>query len=135
MEFITVDYTKEMGENPITEEMTNVLSGLSLEKQIDYFVIEEDTSRGESDYGEDSNWSEQATYPLKTVMKPSSFNANVEKLIVYNGIIVGVFFYNRTYSVLLNEWVCTYSDSEEDGPWSSWISVSKRLVFVNKPAQ
>lgn len=134
MEFITVEYTEEMGENPITEEMKQVLSGLSLEEQLDYFVIEETTDRSERDYGEESSWTEESKYPLKTQMQPSSFDVKVEKLIVYNGIIVGVYFYRKTYSLLLGKSACTYSDDEEDGPWSSSITVCKKVVFENKKA-
>lgn len=132
MTYTTVNYTKDMGENPLTEEMKKVLSGLSLDEQIEYFVLEEETERSESDYDENSNWTETESAPLKTQMTRSNFDVKVEKLIVDNGMIVGVFFYNRTYPVLLNQWVCTYCDSEEDGPWSSSISVCKRIVFVNK---
>lgn len=135
MEYVTVEYTAEMGENPVTEEMKSVLSGLSLEEQLDYFVVEETTDRSERDYGEESSWTEKANYPLKTQMTRSSFDVMVEKLIVYNGIIVGIFFYNRNYPVLLGRSVCTYSDSEEDGPWSSDISVCKKIVFENKTAK
>lgn len=134
MEYITVEYTEEMGENPITEEMKSVLSGRSLEEQLDYFVIEETTDRSEQDYGDYSSWTEKSSYPLKTQMKQSDFDVKTEKLIVYNGMIVGIFFYNRSYPVLLGKSVCTYSDSEEDGPWSSNISVCKKIVFVNKSA-
>ncbi|MCH5180280.1 MAG: hypothetical protein J1F32_03635 [Erysipelotrichales bacterium] len=133
MAYVTVAYTKEMGDNPLTEEMKSVLSGLPLEKQIDYFVIEEETFHEESDYGEESHWTNRSTYPLKTQMQHSDFDVKVEKLIVHDGIIVGVYFYNKNYSVLLNKRVCTYSDSEDDGPWSSSISVVKMIVFVNEP--
>lgn len=132
MDYVTVDYSAEMGKNPLTDEMRSVLSGLTVEEQLDYFVLEECKEVSESDYGDADEYTQERNDPLKTQMEYSDFDVKVEKLIVSDGIIVGVFFYRRSESVLLNQWYCTYSDSEEDGPWKCWVSVSKRVVFVNK---
>lgn len=126
------EYNPDMGANPITDEMRETLSGLTIEKQLDFFVIEESTDRYESDYGESDSWTEESVAPLKTQLKNSEFDVKAEKLIVADGILAGVFFYNLETPALLGKWICTYSDSEEDGPYSSSISVSKRLMFKAK---
>lgn len=135
MEVKTIEYTPDMGENPLTEEMRRELSGKSIEEQLDYFAV------GDSDYIEKYSYGESVGSSSRGKIEPlrnkmDGFWPIVKKVIVYEGIIVGAVFHMNGGSIgrptLLNKPACTYFSVDDDGTGSSEASSYSTMIFVGK---
>ena len=112
--------------------MKKVLSGLSINEQIDYFELEQSNSREDFSYGESSGaFSRTDTHTLRYEMTSNGYVPTVLGLIVSEGIIVG-WIYSGKRVCLLNEVRCTYWAIEDDGTGRSEVETYSKLVFTGK---
>ena len=132
MNYKILEYKEEFGENPLTDEMREILSGLSLDEQIDYFEMENADSEEKFSYGESRGERERhCTYTLRYKMRRDGFEPTVRGLVVNEGFIVG-WIYDGDRIGLLNEWYCTYWACEDDGTGSTTVADYYKLVFTGK---
>lgn len=135
MEIKTIEYTSDLGENPLTQEMKDELAGKSLEEQLDYFAVVDADYVEDYSYGEKEGSSKRGHYaPL--VEKMCSWSPVVRDLIVSDGIIVGAMFHEnggyRGKPALLNQSACTYFCVDDDGTGSTCVTSYSKLIYVGK---
>ncbi len=121
-----IDYSPDMGQINLTDDMAAVLKGLPIDEQAKWFGIVYDEREEEYSYGE-AEGTRKASYG--TDVDKCSY---ARKWIVQDGMIVGIVFRNRNNSdayCFLNEWCNTYFCIDDDGTGSTDVSVSCKLVW------
>lgn len=103
------------------EEIKSVLSGKTIEEQMEYFSTYENDYREEYSYG--SLESARATQ----YARPLDRDDGIKALLVKDGIIVGI--NKRGETVLIGETICTYSVIDEDGTGRDEVEEYTTLIF------
>ena len=107
-----VEYDKSMGEHGMRGEIIERLKGKSLEDQIEYFGVIEETSISKYSYGDLDG---SRAFELSKSLWESS---DIHGIIVDNGVIVGllsVIWDNSEGPLFYGKTNCTYSVIDEDG--------------------
>lgn len=117
----TVPYTAEMGEIAHLDLLMKTLADKPFSAQADHFFVSTDMSITRYAYG-DEEGTEQ-----RELGKPLALCMDVEKLIVLDGVIVGVVI--DDVPVIEGKTTCTYSASEDDGAGSRSREDYATLIF------
>lgn len=106
----TVEYTENLGKYTLPEGLFELLSGKSIEEQMNYF-------RTSGSYRlSNTYWSDRTEYSSLSRIDEDD---EVKAIIVDNGIIVGVMVKDYNYSCevacFVEDSVCTYYASDNNG--------------------
>lgn len=104
-----VSYEEKMGKYKLPEGLKEMLSGLSLEEQTSYFYTSEYRTFENSGFSSRTDGGD---------LTPLADSREVKALITDDGIIVGCMMrndYGGEEVCFINQCVCTYSTSENNG--------------------
>lgn len=138
MEIKTMEYTPDLGELPLTEEMIRELKGKSIEEQLDYFSVGDSDYIEKYSYGE-SDGSSTGGKIVPLLEKMWALTPIVKTIIVHDGMIVGAVFHMNGGSIgrptLLNQSACTYFSVDDDGTGSTEASSYSTMIYTGKKSK